>query len=57
MIRSDRYLDGSVLAEYDLGAGWTARASVEGRKALSNAPAFEYDKVVPMAGVVCVMGL
>lgn len=55
--RSDRYLDGSVLAEYDLASGWTARCSVEGRKAFSNAAAFEYDKLVPMIGIAWQMGL
>jgi hypothetical protein len=55
--RSDRYLDGSVLAEFDLASGWTARCSVEGRKAFSNAAAFEYDKLVPMIGIAWQMGL
>jgi tetratricopeptide (TPR) repeat protein len=55
--RSDSYLDGAVLAEYDLGAGWSARGSLEGRRALSNAPAFEYDKLVPMIGISWQKGL
>jgi hypothetical protein len=55
--RSDRYLDGSLLAEYDLAPGWTARGSLEGRRALSNAPAFQYDKLVPMIGLAWQMGM
>jgi tetratricopeptide (TPR) repeat protein len=55
--RSDRYLDGSVLAEYELAPGWTARGSLEGRKAFSNAPAFQYDKLVPMIGIAWQTGL
>jgi hypothetical protein len=55
--RSDRYLDGAVLAEYDLGSGWAARGSLEGRKALSNAAAFAYDKLVPMIGISWQKGL
>ncbi len=55
--RSDSYLDGAVLAGYDLGSGWSARGSLEGRKALSNAPAFSYDKLVPMIGISWQKGL
>jgi hypothetical protein len=55
--RSDRYLDAAVLVEYDLGSGWSARGSLEGRRAFSNAPAFEYEKLVPMIGVAWQMGL
>jgi len=55
--RSDRTLAGSALVEYDLGSGWMARASLEGRAATSNAPAFEYDKLVPMLGISWQLGL
>jgi hypothetical protein len=55
--RSDRYLDGSLLAEYEVASGWTVRASLEGRKAFSNAPVFQYDKLVPMVGIAWQMGL
>ncbi len=55
--RSDRYLDGAVLAEYDLGSGWSARGSLDARKAFSNAPAFEYDKLIPMIGIAWQKGL
>lgn len=55
--RTDRYLDAAALTEYDLASGWTARLSLEGRKALSNAPALEYDKLVPMIGIAWQMGL
>lgn len=55
--RSDRTLDGSLLLEYDLGSGWMARGSLEARRASSNAPAFEYDRVVPMFGLSWQLGL
>ncbi len=55
--RSDRYLDGSVLAEYEVAPGWTARCSLDGRKAFSNAAAFEYYKLVPMIGIAWQLGL
>ena len=55
--RKDRYLSGSVSGEYDLAPGWTARASLQGLRALSSSPAFEYDKLVPVIGLVWQKGL
>jgi hypothetical protein len=55
--RRDRYLDGAALAEWDLGEGWTAHLALEGRRALSNAAAFEYDRVVPTVGIAWQLGL
>jgi hypothetical protein len=54
--RSDTYLDGAALAEYDLGDRWTARFSLDARKAFSNISVLEYVKVVPTFGIAYVMG-
>ncbi len=55
--RKDRYLTATLTGEYDLAPGWTARASLQGFRALSSSPAFEYDKLVPTVGVVWQKGL
>jgi hypothetical protein len=55
--RRDRYLDAAALAECDLAPGWTARLSLEGRRSFSDAPALEYDKLLPMIGVAWQLGL
>ena len=55
--RSDTYLDGAALFEYDLANRWTVRASLEVRDALSNAPAFAYARFVPTVGLAYVLGL
>jgi hypothetical protein len=54
--RADTYLDGSAFLEVDLASHWTARVSVDGRDASSNAPAFAYSKLVPAVGLVYVFG-
>lgn len=55
--RRDTYVDGAAFGEYDLRPNWTARLSLQGRRATSNVAAFEYDKVVPMLGLVYVIGM
>jgi hypothetical protein len=55
--RADTYLDGSAFLEADLATRWTARLSVDGRDASSNAPAFAYSKLVPVVGLVYVFGM
>jgi hypothetical protein len=55
--RADTYLDGSAFLEVDLASRWTARVSVDGRDASSNAPAFAYSKLVPAVGLVYVFGM
>ncbi len=49
--RRDTYLDAAGLAELDLSQGWTARLSLQGRRALSNDAGFAYAKVVPTLGL------
>jgi hypothetical protein len=55
--RADTYLDGSAFLELDLANRWTARVSVDGRDASSNAPAFAYSRLVPVVGLVYVFGM
>jgi len=55
--RSDVYLDGGVFGEWDLGRGFTARLSLEGRKAFSNAAPLEYAKLFPMLGLGYLLAL
>jgi tetratricopeptide (TPR) repeat protein len=51
------FLDGAGFLEVDLANSWVARLSVEGREAASNVPAAEYEKLVPMLGLVYVIGM
>jgi hypothetical protein len=51
------FLDGAGFLEADLANNWVARISVEVRDATSNVPAAEYEQLVPMLGLVYVMGL
>ena len=55
--RADRYLDGAAFAEWDLDGGLSLRLSLLGRKALSNVPAFAYDKLLPTVGIGYTLGL
>jgi tetratricopeptide (TPR) repeat protein len=55
--RSDTFLDGLALAEYDLGDRWALRLSVEVLRALSNVSAFDFVKVVPVLGIAYTLGL
>lgn len=55
--RADTYFDGAALAEYDISDHWIARFSLEARRALSNASAFQYSKLVPTLGLGYVVGL
>ncbi len=55
--RLDRYLDGVAFGEVDLAPRWTARVSVQARKALSNVDALEYQRFVPTVGLAYVMGM
>jgi tetratricopeptide (TPR) repeat protein len=54
--RRDTYLDASAFAERDVAIGWALRFGLEGRRALSNVAALEYDKVVPTIGLAYVRG-
>jgi tetratricopeptide (TPR) repeat protein len=54
--RRDTYLDASAYAELDVAPGWAARFSLDGRRATSNVPALEYDRVVPSVGLAYVRG-
>jgi tetratricopeptide (TPR) repeat protein len=55
-VRRDTYLDASAYAEWDLSSGWAARFSLDGRRAMSNVPALEYERVVPSVGIAYVRG-
>jgi hypothetical protein len=55
--RADATLEGSAFLEFDLASRWTARVSLDGRDASSNAPTFAYSKLVPAVGLVYVFGL
>jgi hypothetical protein len=54
--RRDTYLDASAFAELDVAPGWAARLSLGARRATSNVPALEYDKVVPSIGLAYARG-
>jgi hypothetical protein len=55
--RRDRYLDGALLGELDVADSWTVRATVTGRRALSDLSDFQYDKLVATLGVVYTLGV
>ena len=55
--RSDTYLDAVGLVEWDLSDRFTMRFSVDGRKAFSNATAFDYVRVAPTLGLAYVFGM
>jgi len=55
--RSDRYLDAVALLEWDVGDRLTARFSLDGRKAFSNAAAFDYVRIAPTLGLAYVFGM
>jgi hypothetical protein len=54
--RRDTYLDATAWAELDIAPGWAARLAVDARRATSNVPELEYDKVVPSVGLAYVRG-
>jgi tetratricopeptide (TPR) repeat protein len=54
--RRDTYLDATAWAELDVAPGWAARLAVDARRATSNVPDLEYDKVVPSVGLAYVRG-
>ena len=55
--RSDTYLDAVALLEWDVADRFTLRFSLDGRKAFSNAPAFDYVRVAPTLGLAYVFGM
>jgi tetratricopeptide (TPR) repeat protein len=55
--RFDTYLDVVGLVEWDLGDRLTGRLSLEGRKAFSNAGAFDYLRFAPTLGLAYVFGM
>ena len=57
LTRSDTYLDGAVALEWDLSARTFLRASIEARRAWSNAAAFTYFRLAPTVGLGWVAGL
>jgi Flp pilus assembly protein TadD len=56
VVRSDTYLTGAAIAEYDLGNHWTIQASLGARKAFSNLPQYSYFSFVPTLGVAYLAG-
>jgi tetratricopeptide (TPR) repeat protein len=56
VVRSDTYLGGAALAEYDLGNHWTVQATLGARKAYSNLPQFSYFAFVPSVGIAYLAG-
>jgi tetratricopeptide (TPR) repeat protein len=54
--RSDTYLTGAALLEYDLGSHFTLQGSVTAQQAWSNLPQFTYFAVVPSVGVAWLAG-
>jgi tetratricopeptide (TPR) repeat protein len=55
--RADRYLDGYLVGEIDLGNYWTIRVTATGRHAWSNVPDFRYTRFTATAGLVYTLGL
>jgi tetratricopeptide (TPR) repeat protein len=55
--RADTYLDGTAFAEWDLDGRLSLRLSLLGRRALSNVPAFAYDKLLPTIGIGYTLGI
>jgi hypothetical protein len=51
VVRSDTYLSGAAVAEYDLGNHWALQASLGVRKAFSNLPQYSYVAFVPSLGI------
>jgi tetratricopeptide (TPR) repeat protein len=55
--RADTYLDAAAFAEWDLNGRLSLRFALVGRRALSNVPAFAYDKLLPTIGIGYTLGL
>ncbi len=55
--RADTYLDAAAFAEWELDGRLSLRLSLLGRRALSNVPAFAYDKILPTVGIGYTVGL
>lgn len=55
--RADTYLDAAAFAEWDLDGRVSLRFALLGRRALSNVPAFAYDKLLPTIGIGYTLGL
>jgi hypothetical protein len=55
--REDEVLDGALFGELQLAPRFTARLSIQARKALSNVAALEYERFVPSIGLAYVVGL
>jgi tetratricopeptide (TPR) repeat protein len=56
VVRSDVYLTGAALAEYDLGSHWTVQAMLGVQKAFSNLPQYSFFSFVPTVGVAYLAG-
>jgi hypothetical protein len=55
--RDDRYLDGYLVAEIELGSLWTLRVAGTGRRAWSSYPDFAYTRLAATAGLVYTLGM
>jgi tetratricopeptide (TPR) repeat protein len=55
--REDRYLDGYLVAEIELGRLWTLRFTGTGRHAWSSYPGFVYTRLAATAGLVYTLGM
>lgn len=53
--REDTVLDGDARVEWDVSRRWSVRAGVRARRALSNVPSLEYDRVMPTLGLACAL--
>ena len=49
--RADTWLAGAARVAWDLAQRWSLRASLEGRRVVSNAPAFSLFQLVPALGL------
>ena len=55
--RRDTLIDGIVVGDFDVADNWTLRATVIGRRALSNVPDFQYLKLTAGLAIVYTVGV
>ena len=56
VVRSDTYLTGAAVLEYDLGDHWAAQATLAAQRNWSNLPQYSYFAFVPSIGIAYLAG-
>lgn len=56
VVRSDTFLTGAAVLEYDLGNHWAAQATLAGQRNWSNLPQYSYSAFIPTLGIAYLAG-